>query len=93
MSEPSSGVPGEIADAEVEQPTTEDSAPDRVELDLDEEKVEAWDEVKSDYEVEPGGEPVPNSMDPAAVGPADDHDDDDREEIVEEEVEDDSSLS
>ena len=69
MSEPSSGVPGEIADADVEQPTTEE--PQTVELELDVEKVEAWDEVKGDYQVEPGGQPVPNSMDQADVSPRD----------------------
>ena len=61
MSEPSSGVPGEIADADVEQPTTDE--PDTVELEVDEEKVEAWDEVKGDYQVEPDGQPVANSLD------------------------------
>lgn len=53
MSEPSSGVPGEIADAEVEAPTSDE--PTTVELDLDEEKIEAWDEVKDDYAVDPDG--------------------------------------
>ena len=66
MSEPSSGVPGEIADADVEQPTTDE--PDTVELEVDEEKVAAWDEVKADYQVEPDGEPVPNSMDTGDAG-------------------------
>jgi hypothetical protein len=33
---------------------------------VDREKVEAWDEVKADYQVDPGGEPVPNSMDTAS---------------------------
>ena len=73
MSEPSSGVPAEIADAEVEQPTTDE--PDTLELEVDEEKVEAWDEVKGDYQVEPGGQPVPNSMDQADLS-LDDADDD-----------------
>jgi hypothetical protein len=70
MSEPSSGVPSEIADADVEEPSTEaeSDAPDTVELEVDEEKVEAWDEVKGDYQVEPGGQPVPNSMDHGDVG-------------------------
>ena len=62
MSEPSSGVPGEIADADVEEPTPRGARHD-LELEVDEEKIEAWDEVKGDYQVEPGGEPVPNSMD------------------------------
>ena len=61
MSEPSSGVPGEIADAAVEAPTSEE--PTTVEIELDEEKVEAWDEVKGDYQVEPDGQPVANSLD------------------------------
>ena len=60
MSEPSSGVPGEIADADVEEPTT-DEEPDTLELEIDEEKVEAWDEVKGDYQVEPGGSPCPTA--------------------------------
>ena len=63
MTEPSSGVPDEIADAEVDQATSEEDKPDGLELDIDEEKVEAWDQVKSDYEIEPDGQPVPNSMD------------------------------
>ena len=77
MSEPSSGVPGEIADAQVEEPTT--GEPDTLELEVDEKKVEAWDEVKADYQVEPGGAPVPNSMDQADVTLADDDEDDDED--------------
>ena len=62
MSEPSGGVPREIVDAEVpEQPAEE--VPERVELDVDQEKLDAWDDVKSDYQVDPEGEPVPNSTD------------------------------
>lgn len=60
MSEPSSNVPSDIADAEVAAPQEESPSTD---LRLDQDKVEAWDAVKSDYEVEPDGEPVPNSMD------------------------------
>ena len=75
MCEPCSGVPGEIADADVEQPTTDE--PDTVELEVDEEKVEAWDEVKGDYQVEPGGQPVPNSMDQADGTLDDDEGDED----------------
>ncbi len=60
MSEPSSSVPSDIADAEVTAPQEESTSTD---LHLDQDKVEAWDEVKSDYEVDPDGEPVPNSMD------------------------------
>lgn len=66
MTEPSSGVPAEIADAEVAAPEEESPSTD---LHLDHDKVEAWDEVKADYEVEPGGEPVPNSMDSLGDGP------------------------
>ena len=43
-----------------------------VELDVDEEKLEAWDEVKADYQVEPGGEPVPNAMADAEPANGDD---------------------
>ncbi|MFC8503758.1 hypothetical protein ACFUC1_15480 [Pedococcus sp. NPDC057267] len=72
MSEPSSGVPSEIADAEVERPDAErEGRSERVELDVDEEKLEAWDKVKGDYQVEPGGEPVPNSQE-ERVAPGDD---------------------
>jgi len=77
MSEPSSGVPSEIADAEVETPERESDEPSEVTLDLDEDKLEAWDEVKSDYQVDPDGVPTPNSMasempsDPDEADPAD----------------------
>jgi hypothetical protein len=70
MTEPSSGVPREIADGDT--PTREPGAPESVELDVDEEKLEAWDEVKSDYQVEPDGKAVPNSMDSPDVGQAED---------------------
>ena len=29
---------------------------------MDQDKVDAWDEVKEDYQVDPSGVPVPNSM-------------------------------
>ena len=61
MSEPSSGVPGEIADADVETPEAQDDQPEQVTLDVDEDKLEAWDDIKADYQVDPGGQPVPNS--------------------------------
>ena len=61
MSEPSSGVPGEIADADVEAPEAQDDQPEQVTLDVDEDKLEAWDDIKADYQVDPGGQPVPNS--------------------------------
>jgi hypothetical protein len=75
MSEPSSSVPGEIADAQVEEPSADGDEVETVELDVDEEKMEAWDAVKSDYQVDPGGVPVPNSMDQAHVTPTDDETD------------------
>jgi hypothetical protein len=76
MSEPSSSVPGEIADGGVDQDAAAQAEPERVELDVDEEKLEAWDEVKSDYEIEPDGKPVPNSMDPVDLEPVEDNEDD-----------------
>jgi hypothetical protein len=79
MTEPSSTVPGEIADAEVETDTQGQPESDRVELHLDEDKIEAWDEVKADYEVEPGGVPLPNSMDATEFEPVEDEDDEDDE--------------
>ncbi|WP_406831809.1 hypothetical protein ABEG17_03040 [Pedococcus sp. KACC 23699] len=56
MSEPSTHIPGDVADAQVDEsaeaaPANE--AEEKIELDLDEEKIEAWDEVKSDYQVDP----------------------------------------
>ncbi len=66
MSEPSSSVPGEIADAEVEESSAEQThaeEPSTVEIEVDQDKVDAWDEVKGDYQVEPDGESVPNTMD------------------------------
>lgn len=66
MTEPSSGVPAEIADAEVTTPHEDRPSTD---LTLDQDKVEAWDEVKADYEVDPDGQPVPNSMDSIGYGP------------------------
>jgi hypothetical protein len=82
MSEPSSSVPGEIADAEVERadndPADGPDGPEQVELHLDEEKIEAWEAVAGDYEVEPHGEPVPNSMTAVDFEPVrDDEDDED----------------
>ena len=61
MTEPSSGVPGEIADADVETPQAQDDQPAEVTLDIDEDKLAAWDDIKSDYQVDPDGVPVPNS--------------------------------
>ena len=56
MSEPSSSVPGEIADAQVEEPSADGAEVETVELDVDEEKMEAWDAIKSDYQVDPDAE-------------------------------------
>ena len=47
-----------------------EQTPESVDLNVDEEKMEAWDEVKSDYEVEPGGQPRPNVMDEAETSTA-----------------------
>ena len=66
MSEPSSGVPREIVDAEAEQQVQD--TPERVELDVDQDKLDAWDGVKGDYQVDPDGEPVPNSMETGPSG-------------------------
>jgi hypothetical protein len=63
MSEPSSGVPSEIADAEVEETDTGAEEPTEVTLDLDEEKLEAWNEIKSDYQVDPDGGAVDDAVD------------------------------
>jgi hypothetical protein len=72
MSEPSSSVPDEIADAEVEESSTQDSeveepstedAPSTVELDIDQDKVDAWDAVKGDYQVDPDAESAPDTED------------------------------
>jgi len=69
MSEPSSGVPEEIADAEVGRGDDDAAEPsEKVDLDLDEEKLEKWDEVKSDYQVEPDGNALPNVWDAGEAG-------------------------
>ena|SRR5688572_7968346 len=49
MTEPSSGVPGEIANAETEPSQQQPDQPEKVELDVDEEKMAAWDDVKDNY--------------------------------------------
>jgi hypothetical protein len=69
MSEPTSGVPEEIADAQVQEGADETKdAPSEVDLDLDEEKLEKWDEVKSDYQIDPDGKPMPNIWDAGEAG-------------------------
>ena len=68
MSEPSTNIPGEVADAQVPQTPAGGSdtaaTPEKVELELDEDKLEAWDEVKSDYQVDPDAEDTPVGVDP-----------------------------
>ena len=54
MSEPSSGVPKEIVDADVEEQETKE--PERVELDVDQDKLDAWGDIKDDYAVDPSGD-------------------------------------
>ena len=65
MSEPSTHIPSDVADAEVDetQDTPPADAPEKVELDLDEDKLEAWDAIKSDYQVDPDAEDVPPGTD------------------------------
>lgn len=62
MSEPSTHIPGDVADAQVDETAAEaPETPEKVELHLDQDKLEAWDDIKSDYQVEPGGTSVPDS--------------------------------
>jgi hypothetical protein len=90
MSEPSSGVPDEIADSQVEvgaEQTTD--APEKVDLDVDQEKLEKWDEVKSDYQIDPDGKPMPNIWDAGDVGegePEHEADADQREQVKNEDA-------
>jgi hypothetical protein len=95
MSEPSSGVPEEIADAEVQAGEVQggaekaSEAPAEVDLDLDEEKLEKWDEVKSDYQIDPDGKPMPNIWDAGDVGegePEHEADADQREQVKNEDA-------
>lgn len=60
--------------AESTEPVEPVESPQSVELDVDEDKMEAWDEVKSDYQVDPDGEAAPNAM--ADAEPSSDGDDD-----------------
>lgn len=71
MSQPSSGAPREIVDAQVEDEPQEQE--ERVELDLDEEKLEAWDKVKDDYAVVPAADrgDASGDGDPDEAGGAD----------------------
>jgi ethanolamine ammonia-lyase small subunit len=71
MTEPSSGPHAESTSADDDATSSEPTAADSVELDVDEEKVEAWDAVKNDYQVEPEGGPTPNSMDTKGVNEPD----------------------
>jgi hypothetical protein len=71
MSEPSSGVPDEVPDAGIDDSADDASkAPEHVDLDVDEEKLQKWDEVKSDYQIDPDGKPMPNIWDAGDVGEA-----------------------
>jgi hypothetical protein len=63
MSEPSSSVPGEMADAQVEEPQSGTDEVEKVELNLDEDKLEAWDDVKGDYQIDPDAESAPDTDD------------------------------
>jgi hypothetical protein len=56
MSEPSSNVPDVDSEADSK---------------VDPEKLEAWNAVKADYQVEPHGQPVANSMDGASTAESD----------------------
>jgi len=60
MSEASSNIPEDIAYREVDRPAEAEET--QVELSVDEDKLGAWNAVKSDYQVEPHGQPVANSM-------------------------------
>ena len=60
----SDGFEGSAADEAPDQ----DSPPDRVDLNVDEEKLEKWEEVKSDYEINPDGKPMPNVWDAGGDG-------------------------
>ena len=54
MSEPSTNIPGDVADAQVDAtPADGPETAEKLELDLDEDKLEAWNEVKGDYQVDP----------------------------------------
>jgi hypothetical protein len=75
MSEPSSSVPDEIADAQVEESQSGADEVEKVELEVDEEKLEAWDDIKGDYQVEPDGQAVPNSMDSDTLSTEEDQED------------------
>jgi hypothetical protein len=69
MSEPSSDVPEEIAEAGVDGGADDAvETPAEVDLHLDEEKLEKWDEVKSDYQIDPDGKPMPNIWDAGEAG-------------------------
>ena len=64
MSEPSTNIPGEVADAQVDETAAQAPETDeKVELELDQDKLDAWDEVKSDYQVDPDAEDTPPGVD------------------------------
>lgn len=75
MTEPSSNVPEDIANPEFEEDQSATDQQPALDLKIDDEKREAWDRIKTDYEAEPHGEPVPNSMDTAQSDVAEAEDD------------------
>ena len=77
MTEPSSNIPEVIANAEVEEDQSAPEQQQQPDLDLNIDQGEAWDRIKSDYETEPGGQPVPNSMDQAQLDAAEAEEGDD----------------
>jgi hypothetical protein len=60
MSDPNNVVPDDAAT--VDAPGSDAEEPQSVELDVDREKLDAWDEVKSDYQVDPDSKAAPNNM-------------------------------
>lgn len=77
MTEPNSNIPEDVANAEVEEDRSTPEPQPALDLNIDQEKREAWDRIKSDYETEPGGQPVPNSMDQAQLDAAEAEEGDD----------------
>lgn len=77
MTEPNSNIPEDVANAEVEEDQSAPEPQPALDLNIDQDKREAWDRIKSDYETEPGGQPVPNSMDQAQLDAAEAEEGDD----------------
>jgi hypothetical protein len=82
MSEQGSNIPEDIANADVDTPAEPEET--QVELSVDEDKLGAWNAVKSDYQVEPHGQPVANSMGEAETTMADTEEADDESAETEE---------